>query len=176
MPAPETLEVWLRGQPVPGVPPLLLPIAHALLQAREELTAALLDFPPALLNARPAGVASVGFHLQHLAGVLSRLLTYARAEPLSARQLASLAQEAPPLPIGPDAVARLVARFGQEVEAALQQLRATPEASLSDVRGVGRAGLPSTVMGLLTHAAEHTTRHLGQLLVTAQWVRSTSIG
>ncbi len=58
---PETLEVWLRG-PRPDVPPLLQPVAHALLQAREELTAAMRDFPSELLNERPAGVASVGFH------------------------------------------------------------------------------------------------------------------
>ena len=70
MTKPETLEVWLRG-PVSGVPSLLQPVAHALLQAREELNAAMHDFPPALLNERPAGVASVGFHLQHLAGVLT---------------------------------------------------------------------------------------------------------
>jgi uncharacterized damage-inducible protein DinB len=36
---------------------------------------------------------------------------------------------------------------------------------------VGRAKLPSTVLGLLFHAAEHTQRHVGQLLVTAKVVR-----
>ncbi|WP_035560769.1 DinB family protein [Hymenobacter sp. IS2118] len=173
MSAPQPLEVWLRG-PLPSVPPLLQPVAHALLQAREELTAALADFPLALLNERPAGVASVGFHLQHLAGVLNRLLTYARAEPLTASQFADFDAETPPLPLTLDAVTRLVQRFNQEVDAALQQLATTPESSLAEVRGVGRAQVPSNVVGLLTHAAEHTTRHLGQLLVTAKWVRSIS--
>jgi hypothetical protein len=37
-------EVWLRG-PLPGMPPLLQPVAHALLQAREELVELLHDFP-----------------------------------------------------------------------------------------------------------------------------------
>jgi len=171
MPTPASLEVWLRG-PLPDMPPLLQPVAHALLQAREELTATLLDFPPALLNERPGGVASVGFHLQHLAGVLNRLLTYARAEALSESQFADFNAEVPPLPITPDAVSRLVQRFSDEVDDAIQQLRTTAEASLTEVRGVGRAQVPSTVMGILTHAAEHTTRHLGQLLVTAKWVRS----
>jgi uncharacterized damage-inducible protein DinB len=171
MATPQPLEVWLRG-PVPGVPPLLQPVAHALLQARDELNAALQDFPPALLNERPGGVASVGFHLQHLAGVLNRLLTYARAETLSESQFADFHAEVPPLPIAPDAVRRLVARFRQEVDAALTQLQATPETSLTEVRGVGRAQVPSTVVGVLVHAAEHTTRHLGQLLVTARWVQN----
>ena len=170
MTKPETLEVWLRG-PVSGVPPLLQPVAHALLQAREELNAAMYDFPPALLNERPAGVASVGFHLQHLAGVLDRLLTYARQEALSEQQLVDLQAENPPLAIGPAAVTQLVQRFNTGVDAALNQLKITPEASLTEVRGVGRAQVPSTLIGLLVHAAEHTTRHLGQLLVTAKWVR-----
>ena len=165
------LETWLRG-PVPGVPPLLQPVAHALLQAREELNTAIQDFPPALLNERPGGVASVGFHLQHLAGVLDRTFTYARAEALSKHQLAALAAEYPPLTIEGDTVQKLVQRFAEQVDSALAQLRGTDEATLPEVRGVGRAMLPSTVIGLLVHAAEHTTRHLGQLLVTAKWVKS----
>ena len=168
--APETREVWLRG-PLPDMPPLLQPVAHALLQAREELIAALHDFPPALLNARPGGVASVGFHLQHLTGVLDRTFTYARAEVLSENQLAALAAENPPLAIEDEAVQKLVQRFSAQVDSALAQLRATAESTLPEVRVVGRAQLPSTVIGLLVHAAEHTTRHLGQLLVTAKWVR-----
>jgi uncharacterized damage-inducible protein DinB len=168
MSSPNPLEVWLRG-PLPDVPPLLQPVAHALLQAREELRAQLADFPAAGLWQRPAGVASVGFHLQHLTGVLDRLLTYARGEALSPAQLAALAQEgqAP----GPGcSVPQLVQAFEEQVEQALKQLRATPEATLTQVRGVGRAQIPSTVLGLLVHAAEHTMRHLGQLLVTARLV------
>ncbi|MDQ2771471.1 MAG: DinB family protein [Bacteroidota bacterium] len=168
------LETWLRG-PVPGVPPLLQPVAHALLQARDELNTALHDFPPALLNARPAGVASVGFHLHHLAGVLDRLLTYARQETLSESQFADLDAETPPLVVTPDTVQQLVQRFSHQVDAALHQLRNTDETRLTEVRGVGRAQVPSTLLGLLVHAAEHTTRHLGQLLVTAKWARSPEV-
>ena len=170
-PASETREVWLRG-PLPEMPPLLQPVAHALLQARDELDAAMQDFPPALLNERPGGVASVAFHLQHLAGVLDRTFTYARAEALSEHRLAALAAEYPPLTIEGDTVQKLVQRFAAQVDSALAQLRGTDEATLPEARGVGRAQLPSTVIGLLVHAAEHTTRHLGQLLVTAKWVKS----
>lgn len=169
MRTPELPEVWLRG-PLAGVPPLLQPVAHALLQARAEVHAALHGFPPTRLNERPAGVASVGFHLLHLAGVLDRLLTYARGEALTAAQLAALAAETSPLAVGPDAVDQLVQQFAAQVDRALAQLRTTDEARLTEARGVGRAQVPSTVIGLLVHAAEHTTRHLGQLLVTAQWV------
>ena len=54
----------------------------------------------------------------------------------------------------------------------MAQLRATPRESLLDDRKVGRAGLPTTVLGLLFHAAEHTTRHVGQAITTALIQRS----
>lgn len=167
-------EVWLRG-PLPEIPPLLQPVAHALQQVREELAGLLADFPTALLWQRPAGVASVGFHLQHLTGVLDRTFTYARAEPLTPAQLAALAAE------GQDAVpalttAELVAAFSRQADRALHQLRTTDETTLTAFRGVGRALLPSTVLGLLVHAAEHTMRHFGQLSVTARVVRPIAPG
>ena len=40
---------------------------------------------------------------------------------------------------------------------------ATNERILTQYRGVGRAQLPSTVLGLLVHAAEHTQRHVGAI-------------
>ena len=161
-------EVWLRG-PLPGVPPLLQPVAHALRQAREEVAAIMVDFPSEKLAVRPLGLASVGFHLRHLAGVLDRTFTYARGEALSAAQLAYLAAEGQP-PTHPGAVHELTRAFDQQVDTALFQLQHTPAASLPEWRGVGRAQLPSTVIGLLVHAAEHTTRHVGQLLVTVRVV------
>jgi uncharacterized damage-inducible protein DinB len=54
------------------------------------------------------------------------------------------------------------------VQLFLQQLRDTDETTLTDYRPIGRKKLPSTVMGLLFHAAEHTMRHVGQLLVTVK--------
>ncbi|OWP63557.1 metal-dependent hydrolase [Hymenobacter amundsenii] len=167
---PAQPEVWLRG-PVPGISPLLQPVAHSLLQAREELQTALVGFPAELLAARPAGVASVGFHLRHLAGVLDRMHTYARAQPLSEAQLAYLAAEETG-PASPQTLSELLEQFSQRVEALLELLRVTPEAVLPESRAVGRASLPSTVVGLLVHAAEHTTRHLGQVLVTARLVQA----
>jgi uncharacterized damage-inducible protein DinB len=167
---PDLPEVWLRG-PVAGVPPLLQPVAHALLQAREEAQRLVHDFPGDLLWTQPAGVASVGFHLQHLSGVVDRLFTYARGQPLDETQRRALAAEGKLHEGGEDA-ATLLRRFEARVDEALEQLRATDERTLLDARTVGRAQLPSTVLGLLFHAAEHTQRHVGQLLVTARVVRS----
>jgi uncharacterized damage-inducible protein DinB len=159
-------EVWLQG-PLPGIPDLLQPVAHALLQVRKELDELLRDFPDLLLWEKPAGVASPGFHLQHLSGVLDRLFTYARSEALTAAQLQALAAEGTPTP-GKASVRELVQAFHHQVDQALDQLRTTDISTLSHPRTVGRSQLPSTLIGLYVHAAEHTTRHLGQLLVTVR--------
>ena len=157
-------EVWLRG-PLPDIPPHLQGVAHALLQAREEVEALTKGFPDDLLWEKPVGVASVGFHLQHLQGVLERLFTYARGEQLSEEQLERLAAEGKNAPLN---TSMLYNAFSEEVERALEQLRNVDEKGLLEAREVGRQRLPSTVTGLYTHAAEHTMRHVGQLLVTVR--------
>ncbi|QEM10554.1 DinB family protein [Mucilaginibacter rubeus] len=166
MSATKLPEVWLRG-PLVHVPALLQPVAHALLQAREELNELMDGFPEVLLWEKVAGMASPGFHLQHLTGVLNRLFTYAKGEMLSESQLAYLAAEGKP---GENiiSVTDLVNAFNAQVDSAITQLKATDVNTLTDWRGVGRAQLPSTVIGLYTHSAEHTMRHLGQLLVTVK--------
>lgn len=169
----QKLEVWQRG-PLPGINPLLQPVAHALLQAREELNEYMNEFPAELLWLRPVGMASVGFHLQHLSGVLDRVFTYARAESLSEFQFTQLAEEGKDSTSG-YTVAGLVGRFNTQVDIAMRQIENTEVSTLTDYRGVGRAGLPSTVIGLLFHAAEHTMRHLGQLMVTAAVVKNNGI-
>jgi uncharacterized damage-inducible protein DinB len=162
-------EPWLRG-PVPGVPALLMPAAHALLQAREDVTRHLADLPEQALWARPGGAASIGFHLLHLAGALDRLLTYARGEALSDAQLAALRAESAQAEVQVDAD-QLLAGVGAAIDRALAQLRGTDPATLLEPREVGRQRLPSNVLGLLFHAAEHTQRHAGQIIATAQVVR-----
>jgi uncharacterized damage-inducible protein DinB len=165
----QQLEFWLRG-PIDGVLPELQPAAHAILQAQLEVQQALKDFPDSLLWQRPAGVASVAFHLQHLAGVLDRLFTYARGEQLSAAQLDALQKE------GKEdssvKVADLLDQLNKQVEKAIEQLKSTDANSVFETRGVGRKQIPSNVLGLLFHAAEHTQRHTGQLLVTVRTIIS----
>lgn len=160
------LEVWLRGPLEDGTPVLVQPLAQALLQARDEVHTFLADFPEEKLWVKPLGLASVGFHLQHLRGVLDRLYTYARGEMLSEAQLAELREEGQETA----GLAELLANFDLQVDKSLAALREVEASRLTEAREVGRARLPSTYMGLLVHAAEHTTRHTGQLLVTARVV------
>lgn len=162
----DTREVWQRG-PVEGVPVLLQPVAHALLQVAEDAERYAENFQTEILWDRPEGVASVGFHLMHIRGVIDRLFTYARGEQLTPQQLTDLAaeKEVPAVAMEPS---ELVNRVRQQVEKAIDQLRNTPEQSLSEPRAIGRQQIPTTVLGLLFHTAEHCQRHIGQLLVTAR--------
>ena len=160
-------EVWLRG-PVAGVPPHLQPVAHSLQQCREELGRLLAGMPADRIWQSRGNAASIGFHVRHAIGSLDRLFTYARGAQLSDAQRQVLAQESLP---DPDLGAEdLLAAFDAAVTRSLDQLRETPDAVLTDRRLVGRAQLPSTVLGLLFHAAEHTQRHVGQAITTARFV------
>jgi uncharacterized damage-inducible protein DinB len=162
-------EVWLRG-PIDGVPAALQPVAHALRQALEDVGRSVDGLPPADLWRRPGPVASVGFHLTHLAGATDRLFTYARGEPLSEAQRAWLAGEKE---AGPESAtpASLLAEIERVFAAAMAQLAATPIESLATPRSIGRAQLPSTVLGCLFHAAEHAARHAGQIVTTVKILR-----
>ena len=162
-------EVWLRG-PLAGIPALVQPVAHALLQAKEEIHEMMNDFPIELLWQRPAGVASPAFHLQHIAGVLSRLFTYAAGQPLSSQQLVYLKTEG--VQTAGITIPQLLNQLDAEIASCLDILRSIDEARLTEPRGVGRMQLPSTVLGLLFHAAEHTMRHTGQLLVTVRVLKA----
>ena len=164
-------EVWLRG-PLPDYLDELQPVAHSLLQVREEI-ANVAALSPEVLWARPGGAASIGFHLRHLTGSLDRLLTYARGDSLNAAQRAALSEE------GRDGrpeerAETLVQAVHGAIDRALAHVRTTPLCTLDEARRVGHAGLPSTVLGLLFHAAEHAQRHSAQIITTAKILKGTT--
>src|SRR3569623_3526933 len=114
-------EPWLRG-PIPGMPAMIMPAAHALMQAAEDSPWAVEGLTNEQLWALPGGAAAVGFHLRHLGGSIDRLLTYARGEMLTAAQLAQLAA-------APAAAGRPADELAREALAAIERgigaLRAT---------------------------------------------------
>jgi hypothetical protein len=162
-------EWWQRG-PVAGVPALLQPVAHILLQVRESVGELVDNLTEAQWNARPAGVASAAFHVRHITGVIDRLFTYARGQTLSAEQFAAIKLEG--APVSSADVPIVLNALSARVDAAIAELRTIDVATVGDFRGVGRAQLPSTVIGCLVHGAEHSMRHVGQLSVTTRVVRS----
>jgi len=164
-----TTEWWQRG-PVEGIPGVLQPVAHILLQVRESVGELAANLTQAEWNARPAGVASAAFHVRHITGVIDRLFTYARGHALSPEQLAAIQSEGQELLAAE--VATVLGALSARVDAAVAELRTIDVTTLGNFRGVGRAQLPSTVIGCLVHGAEHAMRHVGQLSVTARIVRS----
>lgn len=161
-------EWWQRG-PIDGVPAVLQPIAHILLQVRESVGEIVEPLTVHDWNARPAGIASAAFHVRHIAGVIDRLFTYARGHALSAEQFEAIQSEGRELL--PGDVATVLGALSARVDAAIGELRTIDVTTLGDFRAVGRARLPSTVIGCLVHGAEHAMRHVGQLSVTARVVR-----
>jgi hypothetical protein len=168
------VEAWLRG-PVDGVLPELQSVAHALVQVREDLQGLHGSLTNDALWITPGGAASIGFHVRHLAGALDRLLTYARGEPLSAEQRSALAAERD-ASRAPNDVQGLFEQTIAAIDSALVQVRATRRDDLFEFRAVGKAALPSSVIGLLAHAAEHSARHAGQAITTAKVVRGLQSG
>ncbi|MCC6318304.1 MAG: DinB family protein [Gemmatimonadaceae bacterium] len=163
-----TPEVWLRGA-MPGIDPILQPAAHAIAQVREDVERAVALLTDEQLWHRPAGVAAIGFHVLHIVGSLDRLLTYAQGESLSPGQLHALGAERTVHDERP-ARAQLLQAFASGIDAALRRLEGIPAASLLDAREVGRQRLPSTTLGLVFHAAEHSARHAGQVVTLARIV------
>ena len=161
-------EWWQRG-PIEGVPAVLQPVAHILLQVRESVAEMVAGLSEGEWNSRPAGVASAAFHVRHITGVIDRLFTYARGQALSADQLAAIKLEGGPLAVAD--VPRVLETLSNQIDAAIAELKTVDVTTLGDFRGVGRAQLPSTVIGCLVHGAEHAMRHVGQLSVTIRVVR-----
>ena len=162
-------EWWQRG-PVNGVPAMLQPVAHMIGQIGESVHELVDGLTEEEWNARPAGVASAAFHVRHITGVLDRLFTYARGDALSEAQFAALRGEGDALALTD--VASVLGAFDAQIETAMAALRTTDAATLGDYRSVGRAKLPSTVIGCLVHGAEHGMRHVGQLSVTVRVIRA----
>ena len=166
-------EAWLRG-PVEGFEPLLMPAVHALIQAREDIEGLVASVPADHVWQCPGGAASIGFHVRHLGGALDRLLTYARDERLSdAQRAAARAEGDAGLPA--QSLDEVAAGAYASIERALEQLRGTSREDLLAPKKVGRAGLPSTTLGLIFHAAEHCTRHAGQAISTAKIVSGNDV-
>ncbi|HLH44288.1 MAG TPA: DinB family protein [Bryobacteraceae bacterium] len=160
-------EPWLRG-PLKGIHLLVAPSLYGFQQAREDLAHYTDGLTTEQIWAAPHGLGSVGFHLRHIAGSVDRLSSYLQGRQLSPAQMEFLAREHEPGAAREQLLEEMDAAF-QKVEALARSLDA---ARLAEPREVGRNRLPTTVIGLLTHIAEHTQRHVGQAISAAKLVRA----
>jgi uncharacterized damage-inducible protein DinB len=159
------VEPWLRGT-LTELDAVRRQVLHALQLASEDVDAWCAGLSDGKMDARPFGVASVAYHLRHIARSLDRLLTYAEGRQLSEAQLSALRSELEAGAIASEVLAEC--RAG--LKSAAERVRAISPSTYEESRGVGRAMLPSTVGGLLVHCAEHTQRHVGQAVTTAKVV------
>jgi hypothetical protein len=159
---------WLRG-PLPDVIPMLQPVAHSLIDCREDVETRLVGVSAERIWTKPGKAASIGFHVRHAMGSLDRMLTYARGEQLTEEQLAALKVEGV-RGSAPDTAEQLITAFQQAIARALVDVQSTHETDLLAFRAVGRDKLPSNVLGILAHMGEHTQRHIGQMSTTLKIV------
>jgi uncharacterized damage-inducible protein DinB len=148
-------EPWLRGT-LTDVQAVQRAVLHALELAKEDLAKWCGNLSDAELNARPANLAPVAFHI--------RLLTYAEGKELDEAQMDALRSELDPGP-GSD---ELFAELAGALERGASRVRAFDPNALEESRAVGKKRLPTTVGSLLVHIAEHTQRHVGQAITTAK--------
>ncbi len=159
-------EPWLRG-PLPGVDTFVAPLLYSFQMAREDLARYTAGLITEQIWATPHGFGSVGFHLRHIAGATDRLMTYVSGGQLSSDQMAALKSEKE---LGATREV-LLAGIDQAFVSAEAVARALDPTLLAEPRGVGRKQLPTTVIGLLVHIAEHTQRHVGQAISAAKLAR-----
>jgi hypothetical protein len=161
-------EPWLRG-PIPDVNPLAAPILYAFQQALEDLARYTDGLTDNQIWATPHGMGSVGFHIRHIVGSTGRLMTYLQRRDLDEEQMQALHAENTPHGPGRDELLADLDRCFRDSEAVVRSL---DPSMLAEVRTVGRKRLPTTVIGLLTHIAEHTQRHVGQAIGAARLAKA----
>jgi uncharacterized damage-inducible protein DinB len=162
----DRVEPWLRGT-LTDVPAVQRGVLHALELAAEDIEKWCASLNEEQLNARPAGIAPVAFHLRHIARSLDRLLTYAEGRELTSEQFVALKSELAPA-ANLDAV---FAELAKALAGSARRIRAIDGSRLEVARTVGKLQLPTTVGGLLVHIADHTQRHVGQAITTSKIVR-----
>jgi uncharacterized damage-inducible protein DinB len=162
-----SVEPWLRGTHS-DVPAVGRAVLHALDLALDDLAKWTEGLTNAEVHAQPLTLPSVAFHLRHIARSVDRILTYAEGGQISAEQLAALKAEQS----GDEPLAALLAEVEASFSNAAGRIRALATADFDTFRGVGRKQLPTSIGGALIHVADHTQRHVGQVVTTAKVLKA----
>jgi len=157
----------MRG-PLEGVDPLVQPVFFSFQQVREDLAKHTEGLTTRQVWQAPnEDLPPLGFHLRHIAGSVERLTAYLMERALTPEQLAFLKSESDP----GASLDQLLQSVDDALAASENRLRTLDAVQQTAPRFIGRKRLPTTVLGLLVHIAEHTQRHLGQAVTTAKLVR-----
>ena len=160
-------EPWLRGT-YADVPAAGRAILHALDLALDDITKWTARLTDDEVRSAPLGLTPIAFHLRHIARATDRILTYAEGNQLSAEQLDALKAEAS----GEESLAELIAELEISFTNAEARIRQLASADLNTPRFVGRKQLPTSIGGAMIHVADHTQRHVGQIVTTAKVIRA----
>jgi uncharacterized damage-inducible protein DinB len=161
------IEPWLRGT-YSDVPAVGRAVLHALDLALDDLTKWTAGLKDEQIHAQPLGLTSIAFHLRHLARSTDRILSYAEGKQLSVEQLAALKSEK----LGDETLGMLLADVEIAFTDAAARIRVLATADLNTFRGVGRKQLPTSIGGAMIHVADHTQRHVGQVVTTAKVLKA----
>jgi uncharacterized damage-inducible protein DinB len=164
------IEPWLRGTHT-DVPAAGRAVLHALELALDDLTKWTAGLTEAEIHALPLGLPSIAFLLRHIAGSVDRILTYAEGGQLSGGQLAALKAEQGSEG-NEESLAELLAGVEASFSNATDRIRVLATANLDTPRAVGRKHLPTSIGGALVHVADHTQRHIGQVITTAKLLKA----
>ncbi len=164
------IEPWLRGTHS-DVPAAGRAVLHALELALDDLTKWTAGLTDAEVHSQPLGLTPITFQLRHIARATDRILSYAEGKQLSPEQLAVLKAEK-----GEEGKQEPLAELLAEVEVSFtdadERIRVLATADLDTPRFVGRKQLPTSVGGALIHVADHTQRHVGQVVTTAKVIKA----
>jgi uncharacterized damage-inducible protein DinB len=161
------VEPWISGTHA-EVPAVGRAVLHAFDLALDDLTKWTAGLTDAEVHSQPLGLSSVAFHLRHIARSTDRLLNYAEGNQLTSEQLTSLKSEQS----GEEALASLLAEVEVSFSNAADRVRVLATANFDTIRGVGRKQLPTSIGGALIHVADHTQRHVGQVVTTAKVLKA----
>lgn len=164
---PPYTEPWLRGThtAVPAVPRAVL---HALELAEDDLTKWTEGLTDTEVHAQPLGLTSIAQHLKHIARSVDRILSYAEGNQLTPDQLTALKAES----TGAETLGALLREVEESLANASQRIRNLANADFNTPCSVGRKQLPTSVGGALIHVADHTQRHVGQVVTTAKVLKA----
>jgi len=146
------------------VPAVGRAVLHALELALDDISKWTAGLRDAEVHEHPLGLPAVAFHLKHIARSVDRILCYAEGGQLSVEQLTALKAEQ----AGTETLAELLAEVEASFSNAAERIRVLATADFETFRGVGRKQLPTSIGGALIHVADHTQRHVGQVVTTAK--------
>jgi uncharacterized damage-inducible protein DinB len=156
-------EPWLSGT-LTDLPVVQRAVMHSLQMAEEDTSKWCGAFDDHELHARPFQLPSIAFQLRHIARGLDRFCCYAEGLPLTELQLQALSTEMDPSGTRES----IFKELSGSLETTRHRLDAIIRRPLDQPIKIGRKALPTTLAGLLIHAAEHTQRHVGQAITTAK--------